>query len=310
MDALGHVVRRWVATALGDPLPGGAIGVDIDGMHHEVFELPNGNLLTLSPELRDIGPGTCVGYADTLHVVGDEVVELDPETGDVVQEASLFDAIARCRGSDHDFGAGFWNQRFGGVTTQDWTHSNAVVYDAARGVVIVSSRNQSSIFKLNRDTRELEWVLGQHGDLKKDDPFAGDFDIAPADRFYQQHDVQVLPNGHILMFDNGVAAVHPYSRALEFASTFNPDRASEAHTVWEYRHDPDIAADVWGSVQRFDNGNTLVCFGQRTAGDRTTIVEVNADAELLWRIQFPERWGVYRAQKVADPPRGFVVPAE
>jgi|GEM_PF-1721244 len=191
----------------------------------------------------------------------------------------------------------------------DWSHTNTVSLFPDENALIMSSRNQNAFFKINRDNGELEWVMGHAGWAERDDPFAGDFEMDEADRFYHQHDVQVLPNGHILLFDNGVSPIRPYSRALELAYTWNPDGTSEAHMVWEYRHDPDILANIWGGVQRLDNGNTLVCFGQRTTGDRTTIVEVSADAELLWQIQLPEHWGSYRAQKVAEPPRGLVIPS-
>ena len=171
--------------------------------------------------------------------------------------------------------------------------------------LLASSRNQNSVFKIDRATGDLVWVMGYHGEVE--DGFHGDFTIADADRFYHQHDTTVLPNGHVLMFDNGRNGVREYSRALELAYTYNASGGSEAHVVWQFRHDPDIFAPIWGSAQRFDNGNTLVCFGQRDPGQLSTIVEVSSDDKPLWEFRTPEFWGVYRAQRIAAP-RGFVLP--
>jgi len=283
MDALGHVVRRWVATALDDSPPEGAIGVDLDGMHHEVFELPNGNLLTLSPELREIGTDTCPGYGETLNVVGEEVVELDPETGDIVQRASLFDSLDPCRRMDHGFEAGFWDQRYGGVTTQDWIHGNAVVYDAARGLAIVSSRHQDWLIALEwtpgdtaATTHEIAWLLGDEGSAGD----YGDHDAftptgTPFAWSYHQHAPQVLDNGNILLFDNGNLrpgtdydaddaegdADLPYSRAVEYAIDTTAWTISQA---WEWIPEVDGVRQYTpyiGDADQLSNGNVLVTVG-------------------------------------------------
>ncbi len=180
----------------------------------------------------------------------------------------------------------------------DWSHLNSVALLPGNKSLLVSSRNQNSLFKIDRTTGNLVWVMGFHGEVE--DGFHGDFAIADADRFYHQHHATPLPNGHILMFDNGRSGVRDYSRALELAYTYNAGGASEAHAVWEYRHSPDIYATVWGSAQRLDNGNTLVCFGQREPGTQSTIVEVDANSKLLWEFTTPEYWGVYRAERIAE----------
>jgi hypothetical protein len=123
--------------------------VDVDSMHHEVFPLPNGNFLTLASEMRTIDPSTCPSYTDTFNVVGDDVVEFSPDTGKVVQSISLFDVLDPCRRTDHGFAGNFWDEHYGGITTKDWTHSNGVVYDAARQLALVSVRHQ-------------DWLVGLH----------------------------------------------------------------------------------------------------------------------------------------------------
>lgn len=188
----------------------------------------------------------------------------------------------------------------------DWSHMNTVSLFPDKKSILGSSRNQNSVFKIDRASGNITWVMGFHGEVE--DGFNGDFTIADADRFYHQHDTTILPSGHILMFDNGRLGVREYSRALEVAYTYNPSGTSEAHVVWEYRHNPDIFAPIWGSSERLENGDTLVCFGQRDPGVQSTIVEVASDSKPLWEVKTPIFWGVYRADRVADPPRGFVIP--
>lgn len=187
----------------------------------------------------------------------------------------------------------------------DWSHMNTVALFPDPTFLIASSRNQNSIFKIKRATGDLIWVMGYHGEVE--DGFHGDFTIPDTDRFYHQHDTTVLPNGHILMFDNGRAGVRKWSRALELAYTYDPSGTSEAHAVWQFRHDPDIFARIWGGTQRLDNGNTLVCFGSIDLGTQTTISEVSSASKPVWEVRMPPYWGVYRARRMTTRPRGAVI---
>lgn len=190
--------------------------------------------------------------------------------------------------------------------TPDWSHTNAVALFPDHKSLLLSMRNQSAVTKIDRASGDIQWVMGFRGDPS--DGFNGDFAMAAQDHFYRQHDATVLPSGNILLFDNGEKGIRNYSRAIEIAYTYNPAGTSEAHVVWEYRHSPDIYADIWGSAQRLENGNTLVDFGQRTIAWHTTIVEAAPDGTTLWEIKLPVYVGVYRAERVAAPPLGFVLP--
>lgn len=90
----------------------------------------------------------------------------------------------------------------------------------------------------------------------------------------QQHHPTELPNGNILVFDNGVFRPGhdvPYSRVIEI------DRAGKI--AWEY-HDPareSFFAPFMGAAQRLPNGNTLV-----TDSPAGRLFEVTADGLLVW----------------------------
>jgi hypothetical protein len=96
----------------------------------------------------------------------------------------------------------------------------------------------------------------------------------PLGGFNGQHSVRVLPNGHLLLFDNGWRHAPPESRAVEYA--VDPV-AMTATMVWEYRHQPAIFTGYTGSVQRLAAGNTLVGFA--ALGHAT---EVRPDGSVAW----------------------------
>ncbi len=91
----------------------------------------------------------------------------------------------------------------------------------------------------------------------------------------------MLPNGNILIFDNGTR--RGYSRILEI------DPATEA-TVWSYVGDPPesfFSAYVSGQ-QRLPNGNTLICEGgTREIFNGGRIFEVTAGGEIVWEYRNP-----------------------
>jgi hypothetical protein len=84
IDWRGTSVRRWYAARAAEefqPAPDG-IPVDVPLFRHTVFEMPKGNLLTLSDEVRPMdGYPTSTTDADapttTAEVIGDVVVELN-----------------------------------------------------------------------------------------------------------------------------------------------------------------------------------------------------------------------------------------
>ena len=173
-----------------------------------------------------------------------------------------------------------------------YTHSNSVQTGPV-GELIVSMRRRDQVVAISPDFGTVEWLLGGPG---------SDYAFPEAeDRFYAQHTATVLPNGNVLLFDNGSGrpgtspwpeddeAEAEWSRALELRL----DEASMTATkAWEFRPEPDVYGSALGSTQRLANGNTLINFG--TGG---LIVEVDADGDEVFRLTAPndEEKRQYRA---------------
>ncbi len=149
----------------------------------------------------------------------------------------------------------------------DLDHPNSLDFDLDGGLV-VSYRNLNAIIKLDLNTYQIVWQLGgTHNQFTFVDDLLGGFD--------GQHTVRVLPNGHLLLFDNGWTHSPQTSRAVEYAL----DTARKAATmVWQYSASPPIFNDFTGSVQRLTNGNTVVAWTRKGIVD-----EVRPDGTLLSR---------------------------
>jgi outer membrane protein assembly factor BamB len=135
------------------------------------------------------------------------------------------------------------------------------VAETAGGHIVVSFRNISTVVMIERATGEVVWTLGSP-------PLA------------QQHDPRPLPNGNLLIFDNGT---HRRDHPATFSRVIEVDpRTSEI--VWEYS-DPSLFeffSPYISGAQRLANGNTLIC-----EGCHGRIFEVTRDGQVVWEYVSP-----------------------
>ena len=171
----------------------------------------------------------------------------------------------------------------------DFAHVNSMSEDPD-GNILISIRNFDLIALINKKTGDFLWKMG--GRESKDNQFTFLNDnVDGFIGFSHQHCVNFLPNGNILMFDNGNLKVPEYSRAVEYTIDTTAKTVSK---VWEYRCNPDLFSGSMGSAYRLENGNTLIAF--------TTfkILEVRPDGTPTLEITFPDGYTFYRAQKITS----------
>ena len=173
-----------------------------------------------------------------------------------------------------------------GCTECDFDHPNSLAFDLD-GNYIASFRDMSEVTKINATTGEIMWRLGGNNNQFT---FLND----PESGFSGEHFARVLPNGNLLLYDNGNSHTLPESRAVEYELDTN---AMTATLVWEYRHDPPIFTPVVGSTQRLVNGNTFVGFGW--VG---TMVETTPAGAVVWEgtIQGQGIAAFYRALRLGS----------
>ena len=140
------------------------------------------------------------------------------------------------------------------------TEKNAHFIPGAKpGNVLLSLRNLDMLAVMDLEHDTIVWAL--RGSWRK------------------QHDAKMLPNGHILLFDNeGGLMAYGRSRVLEI------DPAT-AGIVWSYDGkdgDPLSSGDNRGGAQRLSGGNTLI--DESNAG---RILEVTPDGSVAWEFVNP-----------------------
>lgn len=135
-------------------------------------------------------------------------------------------------------------------------HINQAIYDSD-GNILINFRDLDEIYKINRTTGATMWIMGGCKSRRNQFTFINDT-YNGFTGFSHQHDPKRLPNGNILLFDNGNLKPTPFSRAVEY----RVDETNKTVTkVWEYRHSPDLFAEFMGNAQRLPNGNTMIGWG-------------------------------------------------
>ncbi|KAN0105978.1 PQQ enzyme repeat protein [Hyaloscypha variabilis] len=138
---------------------------------------------------------------------------------------------------------------------EHWPLINSV-FPLADGNILASVRSVSAVIIISRSTGAVIWHLN-------------DSVLA------QQHCASELPNGNILIFDNGTfrrGESATYSRVIEVSR-------SSKQIVWEYKdpHPMTFFTPFMGGAQKLKNGNTLIteaAFGR--------VFEVTREGRLCW----------------------------
>ena len=172
LDLLGNAVAQWHPRALADAGLEHSTFVDTDTFHHDVVELPSGNLLALSSEVRSYEHfPTSAADPDapttTRDLAGDTIVEFH---GAIVREWKLLDLFDPYRIGYGSIGGGYWRATYAQLMEEpdlaDWAHTNALVYDEQDDAIVAALRYQDAVVKLDAATSELRWILGPHGGWK------------------------------------------------------------------------------------------------------------------------------------------------
>lgn len=213
------------------------------GIHHDVLELPNGDLLLC------VGKRNAFIEKDGKTVLSDSdfMIHFDRKKSKVVKEWDLAKHLDVSRDDLNFFRRG------------DWLHMNALEFDPRDSTIIVSGRNQG-LLKVSWDD-QLKWIMspkqhwgksGRKGKGYETKPYlltavnnegipyskdiqtgyksADDFDFP-----WGPHAPSLLPNGNIIVFDNGPFRNYNnqknYSRAVEYEVN-EADKTFKQ--VWQY----------------------------------------------------------------------------
>ena len=154
-------------------------------------------------------------------------------------------------------------------------HCNALDLDFD-GNILLSSRNFNEIIKINRKDGSIIWQLGgKHNEFK--------FVNCPTP-FYGQHNIRILRNGHLTLFDNGDYTPPHGARAMEFEID---EKNKIAKLEWSYMFDKDITSRRQGNVQRLSDGNTLINLGGPSISCVWFVI-VDSSGKKLFQVNGPD----------------------
>jgi hypothetical protein len=228
--------------------------------HHDAQRLRNGNVLLLcaKPMPEEIAAKVRGGRPGSEQAGGvidaDYLQELTTD-GQVVWEWRSWEHLD----PNADVITGVQDAR------EEWTHGNSIS-EMPDGNILISFRNISTVAMIDRTSGDIYWKLGAP-------PLSG------------QHAPHILPNGNILLFDNGphrLDETFPFSRVLEI------DPATKA-IAWQYVDTPawKFFSPRISNAQRLPNGNTLIC-----EGSFGRIFEVTREGETVWEYVNPYFGGI------------------
>ncbi len=185
------------------------------------------------------GPGTVPGSTGAVPVVMDcAVQELDLATGELRFEWHSVDHI--------DVAESVIDPPTAANAVWDYFHGNSIDEDPD-GTLLVSARNTSAVYKVDRATGRVLWRLGG---------LRSDFAMGQGASFALQHDARRQPDGTITIFDDGQAPGTSRGIVLHV-----DEQAMTATLVREFRQPQGRLATSQGNVQILPNGHVFIGWG-------------------------------------------------
>jgi arylsulfate sulfotransferase len=259
---------------------------------------------------------------ESIMVAGDLIVEFRPD-GTIVNKWSLLELLDPYRVGYDSLGK-YWDSFFG-TKTRDWAHANSVIHSPKDDSIIVSIRHQDAVVKFSRKTGKLIWILGSHDNW--DHNRFGKYLLQPVkdQKFffpYHQHSPMILPNGNILLYDNGNYRASPFKKIVPVAKNFSrvveykiDEENMTVELVWEYGQftDEPVFSGALGDANYLPKtGNVLVTHGniyEKRSGKKLSakIVEVTHTKppnEVFNMVIFDNTqeqengWRVYRSERI------------
>ena len=231
---------------------------------HEIQITPRGTALIFADAI--VSPAAGSSTPGSLQVLDCAVQEIDIATGDVVFEWHSVDQIDLAESYLPLPGAG------GGV--YDYVHANSIDVDSD-GNLLISARNTSAIYKVDRSSGRIVWRLGGK---------RSDFRLGDGAAFSWQHDARRHADGSLSLYDDSAAPGASRGLILQL-----DEQAMTATTKAQYPHPRQLQSTSQGNLQVLDDGHVFVGWGSQPY-----MSEFAADGTLIFDASFPAATQSYR----------------
>ena len=265
-------------------------------LHHDAELLPNGNILTMIWERKTAAEATAAGYELNVDVFPDGLIEINPNTSEIVWEWYMWDHLVQ------EFNASADN--FGDISTEirkvnvnhivndngDISHANGIAYDAANDLIYLSANFFSEVWVIDHSTTIAEAAsstggnFGFGGDLvyRFGNPRAYQNDMGTV-LFDHNHYPNLLDDsnpGDILVFANGNSGTQSTAYELTLPSPLSlaANQDNEPQVVWSFT-DSEMHSPKVSGVEDLPNGNRLI-----TEGD-FGFWEITPSGDIAWKLE-------------------------
>jgi hypothetical protein len=306
-------------------------------LHHDIYPMPNGNVLAILWEKKTKAEALAAGRNPELlgeYVWNEKIIELKPKGKDGAEIVWYWDVWEHLV---QDFDAALPNYakieehperiniNFAASKNEDWLHFNAITYQASTGEILVSNRNFSEIFIIQHrsdqhDAANKGNIIFRWGNAKAYLPKSE----APP-QLFSQHSPKWIEQGkkyggNIILFNNGNTRPGKlYSRVEIISPKKNANNNyvndPDLKPLWMYADTSDrfFYSKNVSNAQMIGNGHVFVCEGASgrffELDERNTIVwqYVNPvySGGILTQGQFSETNRVFRAVFYAENDKVF-----
>ncbi len=297
------------------------IADSMECQHHDVYPMPNGNVLAIVWDARThaeaVSAGRDPGRTPQRGVWSEKIIEIKPigtDSGVIVWEWKLWDHLIQDADSAKpNFGSvaahpermniNYINASSG--DTVDWIHANSMAFNPLLNQIIISSQTLSEIWIIDHSTTTKQAAAhsggksGKGGDIlyRWGNPAVYNSGTKSDQRLFGQHSAhwieKGLPDaGRIIVFNNGLQRPDNICSVDIIAPPVTPKALYSRRKgmpygplapSWSYRDTVGFfISPTFSGAQRLPNGNTLICLGAFGI-----FTEVTPQKNIVWQYKSP-----------------------
>lgn len=264
--------------------------------HHDIEMLPNGNILTIVWDKKSSQEAKDAGFIEDYAVYPETLLEINPETNQIVWEWNSWDHLIQDHDSTKDnYGDVASNPskidiNYSLVPNGDIMHANGLDYDSENDLIYLSVNFFSEIWVIDHSTTTEVAKTDSGGRFNKGGDLIYRFGNPEAYKnkegqrlFYNNHYPNlILEDGirKMLVFMNGnhIKQSTVYEFNLDQIPSLNISSNNEPPILWEFTS-PDLFSSKVSGAELLKNGNILITIGT------TGIWEINRQGETLWKFE-------------------------
>jgi hypothetical protein len=292
-----------------------------ENLHHDIYEIPNGNILALvwerhsADEAEVLGRTFPLGRTDILSERIIEIQPIDKDSFEIVWQWRLWDHMVQNtsssmpsygEASDHPelMDINFYEASDIG---RDWWHLNGISYNEELDQIIITSRSLGEMYVIDHSTNMLQAAghsggrWGKGGDIlyRWGNPAAYGRGLKKDQRLFVPHHAHWIPNGYpnggkILVFNNGdgrpqgnYSTVEMIDPAMNMSkeyilNTGEPYGPVASVVKYEAPRPTDFYAPVVSGSYMLKNGHLYT-----TWGTKGKVFETDSTGKIVWQYINP-----------------------